>query len=405
MTLRERAFALGAFKRSEHRVLMPVFTAHATVDAVGIIYSAVLFLIARTYDEKFFWLGLIATGGILTEGIAGFAGGLLSDRFPLRRILTVCLLLSCLGAIVAGFSSSLALLGIGVVLIASAQGLYHPTGLTAISRSISRRARALGIHGAMGSLSLTISPFIAISLAVLFQWKLSFLVAAGVAGVVAFLVWRMKPMEGKTDSEVEAPTAVKAIDIEQSLPKLALALLLLAYCINVFVMWGFIIFLSTTIDSLAGLGDTTFGILSVVGLAVAGVFFSGAIGQFTSGVLTERFRAIPLAIVMVMASIPLLFILGTVDGAPVLLVAAGVGAVIFMPATVFYNLIGEQIAGRLQGRVFGIFYGLPALLGATAGVFSGFIVDTYGVGTLFPVLGAIHGAAILPLLFLLRRWG
>jgi MFS family permease len=62
--------------------------------------------------------------------------------------------------------------------------VYHPAGLTLLSKAVERRGTALGYHGIGGNLGIALGPLAAVLLLVVFDWR----VVAALLTIPAFLV-------------------------------------------------------------------------------------------------------------------------------------------------------------------------------------------------------------------------
>lgn len=137
-------------------------------------------------------LALINVCFILPYGLAMVFIGRFIDRVGLRRGLTATYLLWSLASIghafvrsAGGFMALRFLLGIGE------SGMY-PAGVKTITDWFPRRERALatGVFNAGANLGAFLAPAIGVSLALRWNWQVSFLVT-GVAGLVWLAAWQI----------------------------------------------------------------------------------------------------------------------------------------------------------------------------------------------------------------------
>ena len=119
------------------------------------------FILAIPVIIPFLKLGY-AEGGILagvlfvTYGLTQLPSGWISDKIGERLVLLIYLTISGAGSVVMIFINSFTLLLPIVAVIGLAGGLYHPVGLSLISKVFKeKRGRAMGIHGVSGSVGLT----------------------------------------------------------------------------------------------------------------------------------------------------------------------------------------------------------------------------------------------------------
>lgn len=148
--------------------------AHAISDGWGILFPSMLFLIALDYGEDYFFLGILANIVIASAGTTSILSGFLADRASPRRMFAAFSLLSALGCFAVFMSWDRVSLGVALFFLGIGVGLYHPVGLSAITRNIRRSSAALGIHGLAGSVGHGILPVIVVSVGVAYDWKVSF---------------------------------------------------------------------------------------------------------------------------------------------------------------------------------------------------------------------------------------
>lgn len=116
-------------------------------------------------------LGTVVAVGYGLFGLGALPGGILVDRFGSRTLIVACLfgmgtsflLLSVLPGLV-GVSIALALWGI-------AASVYHPAGLTLISKGVEQRGSAFAYHGMAGNIGIASGPFVTAVLLLAFDWQ------------------------------------------------------------------------------------------------------------------------------------------------------------------------------------------------------------------------------------------
>jgi MFS family permease len=132
-------------------------------------------------------LGTVVAVGYGLFGVGALPGGLLVDRFGSRRLIVACLL---------GMGSSFLLLGLapGIVGITIALGVwglsasvYHPAGLSLISKAVDQRGSAFAYHGMAGNIGIAGGPFLTALLLVAVDWRTAVLILA-VPALLAALV-------------------------------------------------------------------------------------------------------------------------------------------------------------------------------------------------------------------------
>ena len=77
---------------------------------------------------------------------------------------------------------------VGLSLLGISCSIYHPAGLTIISRRISNISKGMGIHGVAGSLGLGIGPLIVSIFTYMISWKAAYGFFASVNIILVFLL-------------------------------------------------------------------------------------------------------------------------------------------------------------------------------------------------------------------------
>jgi len=141
-------------------------------------------------------LGLLAAIGFGFYGLSSVPFGYLADRRNPSRLLFVCAGgIAAANALVAG-SPSVLVLGVSLAALGLFSGIYHPTGLSIISRAASEQGRAMGWHGMGGSLGVAAGPaFVGGALALGWAWRLvaAVLVAPALVAIVVLLLMPAVP--------------------------------------------------------------------------------------------------------------------------------------------------------------------------------------------------------------------
>ncbi|ELZ24951.1 major facilitator superfamily protein [Halosimplex carlsbadense 2-9-1] len=132
-------------------------------------------------------LGTVVAVGYGLFGVGALPAGLLVDRFGSRALVVGCtlgmglsfLLLSVLPGVV-GIAVALALWGV-------AASVYHPAGLTLISKGVEERGVAFAYHGMAGNVGIVAGPFLTALLLVVVDWRVA-VAALSVPALVATVV-------------------------------------------------------------------------------------------------------------------------------------------------------------------------------------------------------------------------
>src|SRR2546429_9150991 len=187
-------------RREDRRVVAVLGFLHGVVHAN--ILSIPVFLLAwkTEFGADDVTLGLLAAVGYAFYGLGAAPFGFLAGRVTPARLLVLCaggIAVSMWGV---ASSQSIPLLAVSLGALGLFSGIYHPTGLSIISRAVAEQGRGMGWHGMGGSLGIAAGPaYVGTALAVGWSWRpgASLLVIPGLAAL-ALLAFARLPSEAST---------------------------------------------------------------------------------------------------------------------------------------------------------------------------------------------------------------
>jgi predicted MFS family arabinose efflux permease len=389
----------------ERRVILSAALAHGATHTIELTFAALLVRIGLEFDASLAALGLVASVGTLTFGATALPAGYLTDRFGPRAVISGALFAATMCSLVVAVAPNLPVLAVALALLGAAIGLYHPPGTAMISTVIERRGRAFALHGIAGNLGVSAAPAIATTIAVLIDWRAAYVVLALLALTVALLVQRLAPSHadarerGQLASEATLAQARSTQRHRRSAPPaergwLARPLLLvyLATIGTGFIYRGTLTFLPAHLE--ANLGFALFGWTpaALAGAMSSLVLLTAVFGQIAGGVMSDRMPLERAAVPIVVLLVPVLALVGSTGGVPLLLAAAGFGLVNFAQQPVFNGLIADYAPAGAAGRAFGVSFFLTFGLGSFAASLAGLVADRWGTGATFLMLCAVSVA-------------
>jgi len=288
----------------------------------------------------------------------------------------------------------------------AAASLYHPAGLSLITRGAQSRGTVLAYHGVAGNVGTAIGPLFAVILLTALDWRLVSiaLILPALAGVA--IAYRLE------FDERDGVDADETTDIADRLGGLSkffeqtrllfvggfIAVFFITMVAGVFYR-GVFTFLP---DILAGL--PVFGAAEVAGETVessqyvyAGLLLIGGAGQYAGGRLSDLrspewvIAGVFGVLVLIGLSFPFVVELGL---AATLLVCAAIGFFVFMEAPVHQALIGKYAAADIHGLSFGYTYLGVFGIGALGASIAGVALTYGGTGLLFAVLAVFPAIGV-----------
>ena len=380
----------------EKRLLAYTGMSHSVSDAWHIIYPALLFLIAVDHPSYFF-LGVLANITVASRAVAGMAAGFLADRYSSRVLYGAFAVLSALGCFLIFFTSGIVMLAVGLFVLGVGTGIYHPVGLSSITRFVRRRTEGLGIHEAAGSVGLSIFPVLLISVGIAFGWRASFLLG----GFVSLLPLVMLPIiparfdrpSAATQQEGGWGAVLRAFTTRRVLVMYAAVVLLEASAT------GIDTFLPVAIADIGGLGEGTIGGISTTGLFLSLTILVGVPGSLLGGALGARWGSDKTLAVLTLVPLPILALFAVLTGNAFLALAPILRAVTNARSPALNALVGANLPPGMQGKGFALMYGISPAVASVIALAAGAVAEAYGLKWVFP-LGGILLAAAFPLAYL-----
>ena len=378
-------------------------------------------------------LGSVVAVGYGLFGVGALPGGLLVDRFGSRRLIVGCLF---------GMGSAFVLLGLlpgvtGIAVALAVWGLaasvYHPAGLTLISKGAEQRGAAFAYHGMAANVGIAGGPFLTALLLVVVEWEFAVVllaIPAFVAGVVGLTVEfdETAAVNGEEAENSSDDGDATSPDVDSLTEFVAASRgLFTAGFLTVFVLVlfnglyyrGMLTFLPEVlsdfldpllaVDPAAAIGpiadSPAASEFDLSRYLFAGLLAVGITGQYVGGRLTdaidpERGLAGMLVLLVVIA---LLFVPASASLPTLLVVSGALGFALFGLQPLSQATIAKYSPPDYRGLSFGYTYlaifGIGALGASVAGA-----VLTYGSQTtLFAMLAAFESVALTLAVSLLIR--
>ena len=182
-------YALSAMRRDSGTLLL-LGAAHSLNHSLFLVLPPLLENISRDLNASFKTLGAVATVSFLIYGLGSMVGGPLSDRMGEVKIIRLSVILAGASTLVFLLPKGLPSFSAGMWLIALWASFYHPTSNTLVSKLFTENTgRAMGIHGAAGSVGQMFTPTVAYMLGIWVDWRFAF-VFFGVLSVLTGFVMR-----------------------------------------------------------------------------------------------------------------------------------------------------------------------------------------------------------------------
>lgn len=377
------------------RVLGVACGAHALHDG----FTDALYVLLPVWQAEF-GLSYAVVGlmrAIYTGAMAAFQvpAGHLAARLGGPLLLAAGTALAGTGFLLAGFSTGLMLLAVGLIVSGIGASVQHPIASDLVAHSFAPRTRtALGTYNFAGDLGKMLVPAGTALLLQTMAWRQTVWLL-GVAGLLVGALILSALRNVQRAHVAPSPQADDAATATTSLFRVpGFAILISIGFLDSATRMGFLTFLPFL---LASKGAD----VATIGLALSLVFAGGAAGKLACGFLGERlgfFRTV------------LITELATACGILVLLPTPLVGCMVALPiigvalngtSSVLYGSVPEFVPAAQRARAFGVFYTGTIGGGALSPIAYGLVSDTTGVPMMMIIIAAVV-IATLPLAWRIR---
>jgi MFS transporter, FSR family, fosmidomycin resistance protein len=385
---------MSEMSASTLRLVLLVSCAHALVHTFELALPSVEQMIGDEYG-----VGKASTGALgmvwrLPFGLGAVLAGFLADRFGSRPLLIVYLIGCSVTAVLARWAATFNMLFLVMLAMGCFASIYHPAGLSLISRETTPETRgsALGLHGIIGSLGIAGAPFGAM---LLFSrgnlgWRDYYLILTLPAMLIAARLY-VDELRHRRETNATVSLVARQPEPEAAICWSRYLVLVSAGALSGFVYGAFMHFLPRYLDT-ANLRPDDWAPASFRNALAAVVLGFGAIGQGIAGRLCRPGRLEKLLVLVLFGNVPPLLWMAFAEG-PGRFVAACILAIVhFMNQPIYNSLIAQHIPASRRSLGYGFSNMMCFGIGAFGPYFAGqFVGDTAVYGSLAAV-AALAGA-------------
>ena len=363
--------------------LVTAFIIHGSVEIPFFIFPVILLLVGSDLfptASTWFGLGSLGTIGYLAAGLPSPLFGHFAEQRRNGPFMIVSLLLSCLGSFLIGlFGGTFLILVIGLTMMGLAMALYHPQGLSWITKSYedpstgnysSKYVRILSLHGIGGTLGAAIGPLSVFFLIKIISWRQIYLFWVLPLLLIAFWSWifviRHEP---KTTLISPSDEKINMSKIKNKSNN---------YRLTLFLIFAFITVLSLTRGMINFILSPFLSEIKNIEIATAALYIGlstllGASGEYTGGVLGDKFGERAVLSSFALTQIIILIVIYVSEINIVLFmfyICYGISSSLFWPST--NSLVVKNSIHR--GRAFGWVMLVAHFFGALGPTIDGLIM-------------------------------
>jgi MFS family permease len=375
-------------------VLIPIWLSEFEVIDLGVAQAPV--------NEA--TLGALVTLGYGLFGLGALPSGVLVDRLEARRLITACLLGMSASFVVLALAPSPVGIGLALVVWGVAASVYHPSGLSLISRGVTQRGSAFAYHGMAGNVGIAVGPFVTLLLLLAFDWRLVAGLLAVPAAVAALAAVRVDIDEraAVSDGGGRATSGVDSLgEFLTETRTLLVSAFALVFAVTFFsglYYRGVLTFLPELLGGIPSLPTVQLAGRSFAAgdYVYVGLLMVGVGGQFAAGKLTDRYRP-ELGVFGgfgALAVVAVLFLPAAAVGLPALLgVCALLGLFLFSVQPFYQASVAEYTPPGKRGLSYGFTYLGVFGVGALGAVLAGTLLTYFSPDRLFLVLAVLAACA------------
>ena len=389
--------------RRERWTVFILGSAHTMVHFYELAFPALLLTMVAYFGIELATAGWMQTLLAMAFGLGALPAGFIADRMGPKRIVMTYLIGAAASSIFIATTTSVIAFSIGLAALGAFISLYHPAGTTLVTTQVRQVGKGLGYHGMGGGMGVAVAPALATMLAVVspqYGWRLSFfafgmlglLVAAGV-GTLRFA----SAQSDKADNTKQRflPERIVSKDSGKAFIIYLFVAVMVGFCYR-----GLMTFLPTYFSQ-----ELTGGIFTGSALVKGGRFATltllvGVLGQFLGGQLTTRYSLEKLYAVLLIVTVPLLFMMSVTSNYALLLISMVFALFHFAGQPVGNSLVAKYTDESGRGLGFGIYFASAFGIGSLASGFSGMLADRFGLGSIFLALGGLIFLGFLAMLYL-----
>ncbi|NHN42888.1 MFS transporter [Halorubellus sp. JP-L1] len=382
-------------------ILVPIWLAEFSVIDVGV----------AQFPVNPATVGTLVAVGYGLFGLGALPSGVLVDRVSARFLITVGLLGMGASFLLLSVSPSPVVIGLALAVWGVSASVYHPSGLSLISRGVEKRGSAFAYHGMAGNIGISLGPLVTIVLLLFLDWRVVvglLTIPAVVAAVYALRVdidERAAVVDGGGDADAHAGSAVSSLgDFLSSSRVLFASLFAVVFAVTFFsglYYRGVLTFLPELLRDVPALAPVEFGgrTFEPGDYLYVGLLMVGVLGQYVAGKLTDSYRP-EYGITFgfgALAVVALLFVPASAIGLPALLVVSALlGFFLFAVQPFYQATVAEFTPPGKRGLSYGFTYLGVFGVGALGAVIAGTLLTYFSVEQLFLVLAALGvGASAL----------
>ncbi|MCO8243791.1 MFS transporter [Haladaptatus sp. AB643] len=397
----------------DRRTVAVASFAHGLVHTYELTIPLLIPLWMSTFSADAATIGVVVTVGYGLFGVGALPSGILADRYDTRTLIAASAVGMGAGFGLLAFAPNLLVLTVGLLLWGGAASIYHPTGLSLLSRTVSERGRGLAVHGVAGNLGTAMGPLaVSVLLADLYwRYVAALLVVPGVLIGALTLVVHTDPT-GREEVEREDGfrtdlSMASFLSSSKRLFERGFYVIFLLVVLEGLFYRGVLTFLPDVFETAAGSGAVFSGLLrDMSGYLYSGLLLVGVVGQYVGGWLVDRTDPVRglILVFLCLAAVSTAFATVAADGSWSLVpLSVLLGVFLFGEQPLMQATVADHSSSDTRGLSYGYTYAGVFGIGALGATLAGYVLTRASVASLFAVLATVAVAAAVVSAYLRGR--
>ncbi|GAA5054035.1 MFS transporter [Haladaptatus pallidirubidus] len=392
---------------NDRRTVAVASFAHGLVHTYELTIPLLIPIWMMTFAVDTAVIGFVVTVGYVLFGIGALPSGILADRYDTRKLIAISVLGMGVGFVVVSLAPNIFALTAGLIIWGGAASIYHPTGLSLISRTVSERGRGFAFHGVAGNLGTAVGPLAVSVLLLELSWRYvaSLLVIPAVlVGIFTLLV----PIEKSSrDSDggvaVDSQESFSITEFGASSKRLfarGFAVIFLLVVLEGLFYRGVLTFLPDVFDT-AVTSETAITTDLFRGSSqylYSGLLLVGVFGQYVGGWLVDRVSPVRglVFVFLGLAGISTMFAAITQPSVwNLILLSILLGVFLFGEQPLMQATVADYSSSDTRGLSYGYTYVGVFGVGALGATIAGYILTKASFSWLFVVLAVLAVVAAI----------
>ncbi|MBA25125.1 MAG: hypothetical protein CMG48_02725 [Candidatus Marinimicrobia bacterium] len=374
----------------QKNVLFLTSLSHFIVHSTIIFYPTLIYLFVEEFKIEIELIGFIYMISNFFFGFGSLFSGYVENRYGEKKLLLIFQIGSFFSCFFIIFSQSFISFAFFHILLCVFLSIYHPAGLTLISRRTNYLSKAMSYHGIAGSLGLAFGPILSSLLTTFISWRYAYFLAMLIFLFLFFIT--LISLEVKTDK-----------NIITSKRKFFRKKLILFYLINCLAGIAFSSFLTyMPIFFTIKLINLNFVPILIGGVFTTLVLLAGIPGQLLGGFIGEKFKKSSIIMILCILHIPLLIIIPLLNGYFLIFYSLILGFINFIFQPIGNSIIADYTSSNERGFAYGFSFFLGFGIGSLGSGIGGILLSNWNISLVFYFAACMMILSIIPSLLLLK---